>query len=54
MVSRDFIISDYAHVRKYRNHTCGKLFVIGDSIHTQRTKMSKKVYHKKCWESTYH
>ncbi len=56
MVSRDFVILDYSHQRKYRNHTCAKcgdLFSIGDAVHTQRTKRSKRICHKQCWESMY-
>jgi len=54
MANADFIIVDRFQERAYRNRRCakcGKSFVMGDKGHSHTTRQSRKVYHKKCWES---
>ncbi len=47
-------IIDHSALKRFRNTkctTCGKKFIMNDTIHTITSKQGTKRYHQKCWDT---
>jgi len=54
VANHETTIKDHSALKRFRNAkcaTCGKKFIMNDTIHTTSSKQGTKKYHQKCWDT---
>jgi hypothetical protein len=57
VANHETTINDHSALKRFRNAkctTCGKKFIMNDTIHTTTSKQGTKRYHQKCWDTKYY